>query len=93
VLADAGTRWIREQLWPQAQLAAVIVGTEVSVHPDGVDLIVEGRGHVPAGEPEYNVSPVATDFTGSAAGAFFGDLLGTAVTPAPTSCRVGGVRS
>jgi hypothetical protein len=30
--------------------------------------------------PEYNVSLVATDFTSSAAGAFFGDLLGTAVT-------------
>jgi hypothetical protein len=80
LLAGAGTRWIREQLWPQAQLAAMIAGTEVLVDPDGADVIVEGRRHAPAGEPEYNVSLVATDFTGSAAGAFFGDLLGTAVT-------------
>jgi hypothetical protein len=80
VLAEAGTQWIREQLWPQARLAAVIAGTEVPVGPDGLDVIVEGRRHPKAGEPEYNVSLVATDFTGSAAGAFFGDLLGTAVT-------------
>ena len=80
VLADAGTQWIREQLWPQAQLAAVIVGTEVLVDPDGADLIVRGPRHAPDGGPEYDVSLVATDFTDSAAGAFFGDLLGTAVT-------------
>lgn len=80
VLADAGTRWIRRQLWPRAQLAAVIAGAEVLVDPDGADLVVAGRRAAPAGGPEYDVSLVATDFTGSAAGAFFGDIMGTAVT-------------
>ena len=48
--------------------------------PDGADLVVAGRRRVPAGEPEYTVSLVATDFTDSAAGGFFGDIFGTAVT-------------
>lgn len=80
MLAGAGTQWIREQLWPRARLAAVIAGAEVLVDPNGAELIVRGRGQATDGGPEYDVSLVATDVTGSAAGVFLGDLRGTAVT-------------
>jgi hypothetical protein len=79
VLADAGFRWISAKLRPERQLAALFASMEAPVTPDGLRHVLDGRRTGPPGMPEQTISAVVTDFTTVAAGAFFGDFLGTSV--------------
>jgi hypothetical protein len=78
-ITDAGTRWISAMLQPETQLAALIGSMEAVVSLGGLRQILDGRCSSEHEIPEPRVSAVVTDFTSVAAGAFFGDFLGTSV--------------